>query len=339
MKKKILFRADGNSSTGLGHLFRVFALIEIYRNHYNYILLTKENSALNVIPKEYNVQLIPTNIPTKDEPSWIATSFKSEEYIIIADGYHFKSGYQKLIKSLNYKLMYIDDLCKEKLYADVVVNHSLGLQASDFNTNGNTIFALGTKYAILRPLFIEASKKNRVISSIDTLFICFGGSDFYDITNTCLKGVLTISNLKQIHVVLGGAYKHDQIYETLKGNESKVFLYNNLSEKEILNLMNDCQLAIVPSSTISYEVCSVKMLVLGGYYVDNQENIHNGFVKHNLIYDGGDFNSRQPEFFKDKVISIIEDSNLNYDKKLDAQKKMFNGNQENHFLELLKKII
>lgn len=31
---KIIFRADGNSNIGLGHLFRLFALVEIYKDVY-----------------------------------------------------------------------------------------------------------------------------------------------------------------------------------------------------------------------------------------------------------------------------------------------------------------
>ena len=62
--------------------------------------------------------------------------------------------------------------------------------------------------------------------------------------------------------------------------------------------MNKCQLAIIPSSTISYEACSVKMLILGGYYVDNQKRINEGLDLNGMIYNVGDFRELKAEDFK-----------------------------------------
>ena len=46
IRKKILFRADGNNNIGLGHLYRLFALAEIYKiiSHNNIpIIITNES--------------------------------------------------------------------------------------------------------------------------------------------------------------------------------------------------------------------------------------------------------------------------------------------------------
>ena len=118
---------------------------------------------------------------------------------------------------------------------------------------------------MLRPLFLDEAKKNKTISKIENIFICFGGADFYDITNTCVKGALRVKNVEKINVVIGQAYKHKEIYNTIKENNERVVLHKNLFESEMINLMKECQLEIIPSSTISYEVCCVKMLALAGY--------------------------------------------------------------------------
>ena len=47
--KKIICRADGNANTGLGHLYRLFALYEIYKDYYEVIFVTKSSSTLKVI--------------------------------------------------------------------------------------------------------------------------------------------------------------------------------------------------------------------------------------------------------------------------------------------------
>ena len=113
MKKKLIFRADGNSDTGLGHLYRLFALVEMLKDDYSFTFVSSNSSTISVIPKSYSIELIPKKISINDEPIWIANKFNPKEYIIIADGYHFISSYQKHLKSLGFSLIYIDDLYKE----------------------------------------------------------------------------------------------------------------------------------------------------------------------------------------------------------------------------------
>ena len=97
MKKKILFRADGNSEIGLGHLYRLFSLVEMLKDNFKFIFLTSEISALNIIPKNYQKKTIPKEITIDIEPDWINEQFDIHEYLLIVDGYQFNSSYQKRI--------------------------------------------------------------------------------------------------------------------------------------------------------------------------------------------------------------------------------------------------
>jgi spore coat polysaccharide biosynthesis predicted glycosyltransferase SpsG len=146
--KKIIFRADGNNTTGLGHLYRIFALIEIYKENFEFILLTKENSTLSAIPSIYNYKLIPNSISIEEEPTWLSKNYSSNSHLIIADGYQFNSKYQKELKNFNYQLVYVDDQIKEIMYADIVINHALSVKSSDYKSQPYTKFALGTSYRI-----------------------------------------------------------------------------------------------------------------------------------------------------------------------------------------------
>ncbi|MCT4628555.1 UDP-2,4-diacetamido-2,4,6-trideoxy-beta-L-altropyranose hydrolase [Winogradskyella sp.] len=336
---KLIFRADGNSETGLGHMFRLFALVEIYKDNYDYIFITRSNSTLDVIPKEYNLQVIPESIEINEEPIWLEENFTSNEYFIIADGYHFNSNYQLALKNMGYKLMYIDDLAKEKMYADIVVNHSLTLTPSDFEGSKDTIYALGAKYAVLRPSFLQEASQKREINSIKNIFVCFGGADFYNLTEKCVKGLLKLKTIDKISVVVGSAYKHKEIFDLEKDNKDKITIHKSLSEQDMIKLMKNCQLAIVPTSTISYEICAVKMVVLGGYYIDNQYNIYKGFVENELIYAAEDFNEYTPDDFKSQVDMILNDDKNNYHLKINQQQKLFDGKQKTHFLELIQQAI
>ena len=160
-QKKILFRADGNNTTGLGHLYRLFALVEIYKPYFEVIFLTKESSTKESIPAQYTVEFIPDAITILQEPQWISEHYVSSEHLIVADGYQFNETYQKQIKQLGFKLVYIDDLIESHIYADIVVNHAANVDSKLYKKEPYTTIALGTEYAILRPAFIKAAQKQK----------------------------------------------------------------------------------------------------------------------------------------------------------------------------------
>ena len=130
--KKIILRADGNSNIGLGHLYRIFALAEIYSNNYECIFVTKCSSELSIFPKGYKLILIPNQVSTKDEPKWLNNFFNSNKFLIILDGYHFNYNYQINLKKIGFNILLIDDFVEKNIAADVVVNHALSIKIKDF---------------------------------------------------------------------------------------------------------------------------------------------------------------------------------------------------------------
>lgn len=335
MKKKILFRADGNSVVGLGHLYRLFALAELYKVNYDFIFVTREDSALKVFKKEYSIKIIPKTISLKSEADWLAKYFNPENHIIIADGYQFVSAYQKCIKEKGFFLMYIDDLTTEYMYADIVVNHSPGVNQSDFKSESYTQFVLGTNYAMLRPTFLGAAREKRTINKIESAFVCFGGVDLYDLSIKAAKSLLKFEELLEINIVLGEGYLHKEI-NILANNNDKLLLHKNLNEEALCSLMKSCQIAIASSSTILYEICSVKMPVLSGFYIENQKNIYKELAKQEVIVEGGDFTKLTVFNFEEKIKTILESSQIN--SYIQNQHKLFDGKSRLRFLGLLNSL-
>ncbi|MFD0963010.1 UDP-2,4-diacetamido-2,4,6-trideoxy-beta-L-altropyranose hydrolase [Pseudofulvibacter geojedonensis] len=331
--KKIICRADGNAKTGLGHLYRMLAIAAFYQEDYELIFLTKQSSIASIIPKEYNLQFIPENITIELEPQWLSANYLSSKYIVIADGYQFVSAYQKALKELGYTLFYIDDLAVEHMYADVVINHSLHFTPELFKAEEYTQYGLGTNFAMLRPKFCQAAKLNRNISSIEDAFVCFGGADQYDLSLKAAKALLKKKQIKTIHVVLGGAYSHQSIYN-LANENPQLFLYKNLSEDLLYNLMARCQMAVAPSSTILYELCSVKMPILSGYFVDNQKNINSDLSKRGVIFNGGDFSKYAVTDFEIEIDKVLYSKEIN--SCLLKQQNLFDGKSKQRFLNLME---
>ena len=170
----------------------------MYKKDYDFVFVTKKTSILNIIPSAYKTKLIPESISIEQEPDWLVSLFNSNEYIIIADGYQFISTYQRQIKEKGFKLIYIDDLASEYMFADIIINHSPNISSENFSCAANTKFALGTKYALLRPTFLELLKKENTLKRTDTAFVCFGGADPSDLTLKVTKALLNITQVKKI---------------------------------------------------------------------------------------------------------------------------------------------
>ena len=332
MLKIILFRADGNSAIGLGHLYRLFSLVEMLKEHFTFTFLTLESSAANVIPESYQQKRIPNEITIEEEPNWISKEFDSNKHLLIADGYQFNSSYQQKIKEHGFKFIYIDDLASEHLFADIVINHSPSISKEDFSCESHTKFALGTKYALLRPTFLELSKKEHPLKQIDTAFVCFGGADPYNLTLKAAKALLKIEQVKKIHIVLGGAYVHKEIQRL---NKDIIKIYQNLSEKKLSRIMIDSNFAIAPASTILYELCCVKMPILSGFYVDNQKKIYQGFTEKKAIFELGNMKDFSVDCFERELDSFFKSD---FQQFINAQKSIFDKNIKERYHKLISSL-
>ncbi|WP_422082734.1 UDP-2,4-diacetamido-2,4,6-trideoxy-beta-L-altropyranose hydrolase [Ulvibacterium sp.] len=336
MIKKIIFRADGNSTIGLGHLYRLFSLAEIIKHEFDFVFLVKNSSTTSVIPKSYSTVIIPNAIQVEEEPEWIASHFSPKKYNIVIDGYQFLAPYQKLLKQRGYGLIYIDDLAKVHMHADVVINHSPYVKKEQYTKEKYTQLALGTNYALVRPLFLEAAKKKREIDKIDNAFVCFGGADPFNLTMKTAQAFLKIPRFKKVHIVLGGSYRNRDIFDLRQMHDDKIKVYKNLSEQHLLDTMQKCNFAIAPASTILYELCCIKMPILGGFYIENQELIYKGLVNKAAIYKGENMKNYQVSDFEDNIRTIL--TNGNHSKQIKAQKELFDEKIADRHLELIRKL-
>ncbi|WP_225035915.1 UDP-2,4-diacetamido-2,4,6-trideoxy-beta-L-altropyranose hydrolase [Winogradskyella sp. SM1960] len=334
-KRKIIFRADGNSIIGLGHLYRLLSLAEMVQDTVDFQFLIQESTLQEIIPNNYNRTIIPKSVAIKNEPDWISQNFVSNDYIIIIDGYQFESSYQKGLKTKGYKLIYIDDLATEHMYADVVINHSAAFKENDYKKEIYTQFALGTDYALLRPEFLDFASKNRAIDHVDTAFVCFGGADPFHLTEMAVRALLDLHQIEKINVVLGGAYSDKEVF-SLANTTTKIKIYKNISSKEIAEVMRSSNIGIVPASTILYELCCIKMPILSGYYIENQKNIYKEFVEKKIIFDGGDFRDYKSEDFKNKISAII--SEKSYVSYLNNQNSVIDGKSKARLLGLINQL-
>lgn len=328
----ILFRAEGNASTGLGHIYRVLSLIDmIQETTWSYSLIIHKKSCVEIIPKHINIDIIDDDT---DEFS-LFLKYKSAGYkLLILDGYQFNSAYQKKAKGLGLKILYIDDLCEEFMYADAVINHCAGLKQSNFQKAQYTRLFLGPTYAILRKPFLDFNHSLNKNKANSQLFINFGGADPMNISAKVLQSIVELDLFNKIIVVTGKAYQNQ---EGDSKNE-KVFFYKNIEAQQMANLIATSSLAIVSASTVLYEVCAINKPVISGYYVENQEKIYKAFLNERLITGVGDFRKLEEKNLIKNINNLLYNKTL-HDELLMNQGKWFDGMSGNRIIKIIQSLL
>ncbi|WP_426668535.1 UDP-2,4-diacetamido-2,4,6-trideoxy-beta-L-altropyranose hydrolase [Mucilaginibacter sp. McL0603] len=271
-KNKILIRVDGSTKIGLGHLVRCIALAQMLKSDFDISFVCIEipsSSQREIKGLEFNLIII-----NKEEEFLL---FVNNEVIVVLDHYGADSNYQKNIKNKGCKLVCIDDLHDKVFFADLIINHAPNVVPSDYMAQVDTQFALGLDYVLLRPAFLKKAKETITYKSINTAFICFGGADVRNITQTTVDILKNDARFKKIIIVTGAVYNYLSQLEQSISNDKRFFSYNSIDSNTMTNLIEEAQLAIVPASGILQEVLAIGCKVVSGMYVENQKNIFENY--------------------------------------------------------------
>lgn len=334
MSSKLVFRADGNSEIGLGHLYRLIAIANMLSDRHDCIFVTRESSTQSVIPTKYNVHSIDT-MGTDDEVFYIQEHFPANNHLLVIDGYDLQAAYQQKLKAAGYKIVFLDDMLGGEQYANVILNPSLGIKRKDYP--GIASLGLGPQYAPIRPMFLEKSRQEGfpvIHGKPSRVFICLGGADALGFTEVFIEMLMKMEGVRCIDVVAGAG--NTKLLDQ-KGKFSDLINFHfNLSEQEMIELMEACDLAITSASTIAYEVCSLRRPLMIGWYADNQERLYNGLVEQELAYGLGNLNVVSSEQLMDQIIQGLAED---YASQLEQQAKVFDGNNQQRIETLITPLL
>ncbi|WP_088330242.1 UDP-2,4-diacetamido-2,4,6-trideoxy-beta-L-altropyranose hydrolase [Lacimicrobium sp. SS2-24] len=207
----VIFRTDGNSEMGLGHLMRCLALAqELDLNQVNATFLVSESSlAFCRSRHDWVGKVIPVpDYPADAEIRWMQQlpEFDQADWIVL-DGYQFDQAYRFAIKSTGKLFALFDDNNDSgQLYADLVINGSSHAQMLDYDQTAATAQrCIGEPYRVLRHEF--RITEPMPFSERRDLVICFGGSDPSGITLSLLQALESLSASMSVRVITGAAYR------------------------------------------------------------------------------------------------------------------------------------
>ncbi|POY39118.1 UDP-2,4-diacetamido-2,4,6-trideoxy-beta-L-altropyranose hydrolase [Solitalea longa] len=324
MKEKagILFRVDGNSIIGLGHIIRCQAMAHMLKDTFECTFHVRQPSPHLVNDFEklgYKLNVVADFDDIHVEAREWSKQLNSTD-IVVLDGYRFDTQYQQQIKDKGCKLVCIDDIHAYHFVADAIISHSGGIKEEWYSKESYTRLYHGLKYALLRPGFIAEASQKRVLKTVNEhVFICLGGADPNNNTQLVLNNCMDIR--ASYHLVLGSAFMHQESVDRfISSTQMDVKVYYNLSEMEMIKLMKKCDRAICSPSSISMEYLCIKGILYLLLTADNQQHLYNYYLENNLAKD---FNT-------------FADPNADINWTLLTQ--LFDGNQKERIIELIKSI-
>jgi RimJ/RimL family protein N-acetyltransferase len=169
------------------------------------------------------------------------------------------------------------------------------------------MFALGTDYLLLRPAFLHHTQKAKKKTGRDSAFICFGGTDPKELALKALAVCKNFTELKKIIVVAGS--QNEEIKKSAEADQ-RIRHYHSLNDAEMLALMMESDLAIIPSSGILLEALAAGCRAISGMYVPNQKLIYSHFKEQNYFIDAGEFTDEQMKVAITKAIRNDPEKNI-----------------------------
>lgn len=325
-KNKIFFRADGSSEIGLGHLIRCLSLAQMIDSEFDIAFVTKTQPPTDWLKLIYDLGYEWFQIINESE----IEQFVKTNQVVVVDHYGLGLDYHLSLKKLGIFVVCIDDIHDKVYGADLIINHAPGIAASDYKTDDgiNTKFLLGPEFALLRPNFLKRAAAFFDQNSVKYgMFICFGGSDFKNLTCKFLEFLQTMKYSEKIIVVTGSKFPYEaELHQILENRILDIQHFDSLTAFEMEKFISKSQIAFAPSSTILYELFACRTGVISGFYTENQEKIHAGFKSLSCMYTLNDLTKTSLFDFQHLLENVNSEEN---DLQISRQIQTIDGQSDN----------
>lgn len=315
----IFFRVDANTTIGLGHVVRCIALAQMLQKEFTITFAAREipaGTGTDIQQLGFNLFLL------ENEENFIALLKKND--IVVLDHYGLDSAYQKSVKDKGSRLVCIDDLHDKEFFADLIINHAPGIDATDYHSKPYTQFALGLDYVLLRPPFLNSPGLSE--AKPDSVFVCFGGADPKNITQLVTAILKDDKRFKSITIVAGTAYQYMDELKLSIADDPRFNLFHSITPEVMRDLMAAAELAIVPASGILQEVLAAGRQVISGMYVENQKNF---FEKYKAL----DYFISAEYFSKEAIVKAVD---LFFKSPVKLNKRLVDGKSGIRLLKYFK---
>jgi UDP-2,4-diacetamido-2,4,6-trideoxy-beta-L-altropyranose hydrolase len=287
--RRVLVRLDASRAIGSGHLVRCLALAD-----HLHLLGAKvcflvggereiHDAILGDSPHEYLrvesavSQYVESATGTADE---LEDARRSKQAVqgrefdwIVVDHYALGAAWESQAREMAPRILAIDDLADRRHDCDAILDQSIGAIPKAYASSVGSRLLLGTRYALLRPVFLELSRSQGAsVDSIRHILACVGGADPLNVLPRIIEAWRTLpANRPTLTVAVGRHSANLDALRSLCGTCADLRLA--ISAPDLPQVMRDADLLITGGGTVNWERCCIGraaiMIKLAGNQTQN----------------------------------------------------------------------
>ena len=309
---------------GMGHIYRSLALVEILAKDFRTCFALQEpDSQIRSLIEQTADEVI--SLPRTQRPYHAELNpYLAGDEIVILDGYHFSSEYQKELKLSCKGLACVDDIPDKHFFSDIIINFCGAVEPSQYDHEIDTQLFLGIDYLFLRSPFRDGKISARDFN--EAIFLNMGGSDPQNDTSKIIEDLLSLNYEGPIEIVIGNNFQFKDELMKLIQNKLNISLHQGLNATKLFELMRRCCTAILPPSTIALEYLSVGGNIFLHQTASNQACIKKYLLSQNVAHDIEKFKS----FYSSKSLQSV------FQKSLEQQQTMLDGKSAERIIKIFK---
>jgi len=322
MQKLLLIRADAGVAMGTGHVMRMIALAQAWREDGGeaVFLCAEITPALEdrVHAEGFSLEKWAAVPGGREdlEATCLAISRhagKASRVAAVLDGYQFGSDFQRGLKNEGCRLLVVDDYGHADFYhADLVLNQNICAHASLYARRDDTTkLLLGPEYALLRREFLQFQNHARDIpEKAARLLVTLGGADADNVTKKVVDALAGTG--LEVRVAVGGSNPHlsslrEAAQEVSRG-DTKVDLVVNSSDMP--QLMAWADMAVAAGGATCWELAYFGLPAVSIILAFNQEQIARELERQGFGICLGDHSKLDLHLFREELNRLAGDPEL-----------------------------
>lgn len=233
MRTTVLFRCDGCSHTGLGHVSRSLGLAEALSEiGHHCVFLGKFDGPARELLEAAAIQFEiaePDSWSVDDAAATVKRAALSDTIGVVVDSYDVSEEYLRRVEREAARVLLVDDFATLDHYdCSAVLNFTA--RSSELTYPQGPRYFLGTTWFPARRALRDLRARGpRPLDAVRHVLVTSGGDDPHDIVLPAVQSVLACDREISIHVVVGAAYaERAQLEKALSGFRGETAILSRL---------------------------------------------------------------------------------------------------------------
>lgn len=313
----LVLRADANAQIGVGHVMRCLALAQEWRHQGGEAVflgrIDSEPLRQRLANKGCLIESLPASHPDPRDLTTLLTWLKERQgqrVWLVLDGYHFDAGYHQAIRASGWPLLIIDDYAHlPRYHADILLNPNAYADELSYRTDADTLFLLGSRYALLRKEFRETHRGHEVRQSKHPhrILVTMGGADPDNVSARAMDALQAMDCTDlDVKIIIGPLNPHRlNLAAKLKQLPFPVELLPPVAN--MAPLMQWADLAVSAAGSTCWELATLGIPMVVTVLADNQEHLATSLATHGAAINLGWFHAWQPAQAADRIDKLLTD--------------------------------